>query len=222
VVDLGCGGGIYTRALRALGARQVLGVDGSSPYIDEARASTDDLDVEFVFGDAGATGLASGAADLVFSRALIHHLDSAALKANAQEMARLLSADGRIAVQDRTVEDVQAKDPEFWIRATLFDVFPQLMDFETRRRPDTEDYCSVLDAAGFESVRICRFAETRRTYTSFNELASEILARKGKSILFELTDSELGTYCDALRERCPSGDIHEQDRWTLWLASKMS
>ena len=37
VVDIGCGGGTYTRAWSDLGARRVIGVDASAPQLDSAR-----------------------------------------------------------------------------------------------------------------------------------------------------------------------------------------
>jgi 2-polyprenyl-3-methyl-5-hydroxy-6-metoxy-1,4-benzoquinol methylase len=37
VIDIGCGGGIYSSGFAALGARSVIGIDRSEQYIDEAR-----------------------------------------------------------------------------------------------------------------------------------------------------------------------------------------
>lgn len=220
-VDLGCGGGIYSRALRELGATRVTGVDGSAQYVSEATAaSADDNGLGFVQGDATASGLSSACCDLVLSRALVHHLDGAAVCANAAEMKRLLRAGGVAVVQDRSLEDAVASDDEFWIRRTLFESQPQLVEVERARRPATEGYVEVLHAAGFASVRVETLGETRRVHESFDALRAEVLARKGKSILFELDDDQLAAYADALAEVAPAnGPLVERDRWTFWIAS---
>ena len=38
VADIGCGGGIYSRGWKALGAKSVVGIDFSQQMIDDARA----------------------------------------------------------------------------------------------------------------------------------------------------------------------------------------
>ncbi|MBV8189533.1 MAG: class I SAM-dependent methyltransferase [Alphaproteobacteria bacterium] len=75
VADIGCGGGIYSRAWRALGAASVVGVDFSAAMVDAAREqAVGDAQLSFGQGDAAATGLPSTSADIVFARALVHHL----------------------------------------------------------------------------------------------------------------------------------------------------
>jgi hypothetical protein len=129
-----------------------------------------------------------------------------------------LRAGGLCAIQDRTLDDVMATDSAYWIRATLFEVFPQLVQFEADRRPVTEHYSAHLAVAGFHDIATVSLPEVRRVYETFEALESEILSRKGKSILFELSDAELRRYCDALAERAPAHDLREMDSWTLWLA----
>jgi hypothetical protein len=106
------------------------------------------------------------------------------------------------------------------MRATLFEVFPRLVDFERRRRPARQAYRDVLIGSGFRSVRELRYDEVRRTYASLSALRSEILSRKGKSILFELSDAELETYCRRLEEKAAGRPLVERDPWTVWLATK--
>ena len=40
VVDIGCGGGIYSLGFISLGARTVTGVDSSAQYLEEARLAS--------------------------------------------------------------------------------------------------------------------------------------------------------------------------------------
>ncbi len=66
VVDVGCGGGTYCRAWHDLGAATVTGVDFSRPLLDAAIESHGHLPgVTFRWGDATATGLPDGCADVV-------------------------------------------------------------------------------------------------------------------------------------------------------------
>ena len=69
VVDIGCGGGIYSTAFSDLGAASVIGVDSSAEMIGSARKRAVGHDtVTFRIGNAASTELAAGAADIVFAR----------------------------------------------------------------------------------------------------------------------------------------------------------
>jgi SAM-dependent methyltransferase len=221
VVDIGCGGGIYSFGFAAIGARSVIGIDKSPQYVDEARGSIRASDtIAFRAGDAEDTRLPAASADIVFERAVIHHLTAPRMVRNAAEAKRLLRDGGVFVVQDRTIEDVESRDPEHWIRATLLEVFPRLIDFERVRRPARQPYRDLLIGAGFASARELHYDEVRRRYASFDELRREILARKGKSILFELSDAELELYCKRLEEKAGDRPLIERDLWTVWLATK--
>jgi ubiquinone/menaquinone biosynthesis C-methylase UbiE len=221
VVDIGCGGGIYSFGFAALGARSVIGIDKSPLYIDEAQRAVSSSDaITFRHGDAEDTQLPDASADIVFERAVIHHLTATQMTRNAAEARRLLRGGGLFAVQDRTIEDVQSNDPQHWVRATLFEVFPRLIDFERSRRPGRQAYSDVLISAGFKSVRELQYDEVRRTYGSVDQLRREILGRKGKSILFELSEVALELYCRRLEEKAGDRPLTERDLWTVWLAMK--
>lgn len=220
VVDIGCGGGIYSRGFAQLGARSVVGVDRSAQYVAEATQSALGVaPLRFRQGTATESGLPPACADLVFERALIHHLTEAERRDNVREAKRLLRPGGVLCVQDRTIEDVQADDPEYWIRSALMRSYPRLLEVERARRPSGEVYEEVLRSAGFAAVERRTWAETRRRYDSVDELERDILSRKGKSILFELSDAELQAYCRVLRHDSAAHPLVERDRWTVWLAS---
>lgn len=212
VVDVGCGGGTYTRAFAGLGAATVTGVDASGPILASAREAHGALPgVSFVQGDATATALGDGVADVVFARALVHHLPD--LAAFAAEVRRLLAPGGTALVQDRTVEDALAADPP---RGWLFEVFPRLREVETARRPD-DRLVSLLAAEGL-AVTTRGLVETRRRYADREDYLGEVAGRTGRSVLHELDDAELVHLVEVLRSRLPAGPVVERDRWTLWVA----
>ncbi len=219
VADIGCGGGIYSRAWAELGAASVTGVDFSSRMVADARAACANIpEIDVVEGDAAATGLAAGSADIVFSRAVIHHLPD--LAPVFIEARRILAPGGTIIVQDRTIEDVlQPASPEH-LRGWFFDRYPRLLDIERERRPATDGVTGALAAAGFANIAVTTLAEPRRRYLSADEVREDLLARTGRSILHALDDDELADLTDHIAARI--GDafpIDEVDFWTIWTAS---
>jgi SAM-dependent methyltransferase len=217
VVDVGCGGGTYTRAWHELGAGTVTGVDFSEPILAAAREGHGDLPgVAFHQGDAAGTGLPEGCADVVFERALIHHVPD--LAAVAREAARLLRPGGVLLVQDRTPDDVAEPGSPEHPRGWLFEVFPRLLDVENARRPTAEEVAAALAAAGLTDVETHSLWEVRRRHADREEYLAEIAARTGRSILHELDDEELATLGAELRRRLTDGPLVERDRWTIWRA----
>jgi len=222
VVDLGCGGGIYSRGFASLGAKSVIGIDLSPRYIKEAQEASRSFSVvRFAVGSADHTGLPERCADIVFHRAVIHHLSAEEQARGAVEMLRILESGGKCVVQDRTLEDVESTRPDHWIRSTLFEVFPRLLETERARRPTAAAYAKIMRESGFGKIDVRQYAETRKRYSSFEELEAEILARKGKSILFELSDAELRTYCGALARKRPRPPLIEADSWTVWIGTEL-
>jgi ubiquinone/menaquinone biosynthesis C-methylase UbiE len=219
VVDVGCGGGVYTRAWHELGAAAVTGVDFSEPILGQARAEHGDLPgVTLHLGTATATGLDDASADLVFERALIHHTPD--LEAVAAEAARVLRPGGVLLLQDRTPDDVAQPGSVDHLRGWFFDIVPRLLDVENRRRPTAAAVSRALEAAHFDDVTASPLWEVRRRYDDAEEYLAEIARRTGRSILHELTDPELTHLVDELRRRLPDGPVVEHDRWTIWTARR--
>jgi ubiquinone/menaquinone biosynthesis C-methylase UbiE len=220
VVDVGCGGGIYTRAWADLGASAVVGVDFSEVMLEAAKESCRDRqNVTFVCGDALRTGVAAESVDVVFARALIHHLDD--LDGFFAEAARLLVPGGLAIVQDRTMEDVALPGSATHLRGYFFARFPRLLELEKGRRPADVDVREAMKKAGFRKIRTHLLWETRRVYPRWEELEEDLLKRTGRSILHALSDEELRALVDTMREQIASdGDIVERDRWTMWIGEK--
>lgn len=220
IADVGCGGGIYSRAWSVLGASGVIGVDSSSTMISAAVENCTDLtNVSFRVGDATNTGLPDNSVDIVFERALIHHLPE--INSCFQEGIRILKPGGMMIIQDRTPEDISFRGSNEHIRGYFFECFPRLLDLEAGRRRPTQVVLNVLSEVGFENARSITLWETRKVYSSINELSEDIRQRKGRSILHELNDSEIESLISFIDERITdNSEIVEKDRWTIWHAIK--
>jgi ubiquinone/menaquinone biosynthesis C-methylase UbiE len=215
VVDVGCGGGTYTRAWHELGAVAVIGVDSSEPILAEARRSHGDQPgVDFRLGEATATGLPAGSVDVVFARALIHHLPD--LGAFTAEAARVLRPGGVLLIQDRTPDDVRQPGAVDHPRGWLFEVHPHLLAVEDGRRPTD---AAVTTALGdWREVTATSLWEVRRRYADREDYLAEIAQRTGRSILHDLDDRQLAHLVEELRRRLAEGPVVERDRWTIWRA----
>jgi ubiquinone/menaquinone biosynthesis C-methylase UbiE len=218
VVDVGCGGGIYSLAWQEMGARDVVGVDFSQEMVAVAHEQASGLaHVSFRQGDAAATGLPSACADVVFQRALIHHLkDYAACFAEAH---RLLAPGGTLIVQDRTPADVELPGSPEHLRGYFFEVFPRLLAIELGRRPTDATVRAALQAAGFGAIENSSLWETRKSHGNRERLRQDLARRTGRSILHDLSDPELERLISHIEARvAANGPIVEKDRWTVWSA----
>lgn len=221
VVDIGCGGGIYSKAWSALGAASVTGIDFSQVMVEAAREQcADDPKISFAQGDARATGLPSQCADIVFARALIHHFPEQDLQKFFQEVIRLLAPGGICFIQDRTMADVKMPASPTHFRGYFFSQYPRLLTIEQTRRPDDTAVQNTMKLAGFEQVNKTTLWETRREYDSWSELEADLLSRKGRSILHELTDAELKDLVHTIHHRVAGQEKwNEQDCWSIWIGS---
>jgi len=223
IADIGCGGGIYTKALLEMGAGHVIGVDFSEEMLKGAAANCQHMgNVAFHQGDAYHTALLSKSLDIVLERALIHHLDN--LDACFVEASRILKEGGALIIQDRTPENCLLPGDEHHIRGYFFERFPQLKPKEIARRYESEQVQQALESSGFQVVKVETLWETRYIYDSFEQLANDLMQRTGRSILHELNDAELLDMIDFLKEKLSHKQfpIIEKDVWTLWFAVKKS
>ena len=191
-------------------------MDFSAHILDGARHAHGALPgVGFRLGAAVATGLPDACADVVFERALVHHVPD--LAPVVAEAARLLRPDGVLLIQDRTPEDVAQAGSATHPRGWLFEVFPRLLELENAHRPTTAVVAAATAAAaGLGKVVVESLWEVRRRYSDRADYLAEIAAPAGRSILHELSDAELDRLVDELRMRLPEGPLVERDRWTLW------
>jgi ubiquinone/menaquinone biosynthesis C-methylase UbiE len=220
VADIGCGGGLYSAAWADLGAAEVTGVDFSSEMVRTAtEKNRGRSNIVFKQGNALATGLPPESVDIVFERALIHHLTD--YDACFREAARLLVQGGRLVVQDRTPEDASLPGSPDHIRGYFFECFPRLLETEKARRPTTQAVGGALDRSGFGALQTVTVWETRKHHDDFRDLAMDLQGRVGRSILHALSDAEVNELVDFIGQRLPANEpLVEKDRWTIWSGTK--
>ena len=194
-----------------------MGVDFSAQMVSAAgERSTGQAGLAFRQGDAADTGLPALSRDIVFQRALIHHLERC--EPAFAEARRLLVPGGTLIVQDRTPADVALPGRPQHLRGWFFECFPRLLAIETGRRPTTEAVEQALQATGFTDCRSRTLWEVRRTYARVEDLERDLAARTGRSILHALDDEELRDLIAFIRARIGPPPIVEKDRWTVWSA----
>ncbi|MFC4559015.1 class I SAM-dependent methyltransferase [Virgibacillus kekensis] len=217
--DIGCGGGIYSKALSDMGISVVTAIDFSETIINGAKMNCDNYSsINFHLGNAYQTGLPDSTFDLVLERALIHHLND--LEASFSEAFRVLNPDGTFIIQDRTPDDCFLEGSSSHIRGFIFSAFPKLKEVELKRRYSSEKVFKALKIAGFTDIAETKLWETRKKYISKEALLNDLSSRKGRSILYELDDSQLERLVKHVDMQLDQDEIIEQDRWTIWTATK--
>lgn len=219
-LDIGCGGGIYSKALSDMGVTSVTGVDFSKAILEGAKENCKEYrNISFQLGNAFDIGLASSNFQLLLERALIHHIQD--LESCFKEAYRVLKNDGFYIVQDRTLEDCLLAGNENHIRGYFFELFPRLVEKETTRRHQSQVVIETLKAAGYRDIEEVKLWEIRKVYDTKEQLLRDLRARTGRSILHELNDKELQELINHIDATLATTDsIVEKDRWTIWKAVK--
>ncbi|GAA0362992.1 class I SAM-dependent methyltransferase [Bacillus horti] len=221
VLDIGCGGGLYSACFAQLGAKQVIGLDFSAEMVKTAENENMYPDiVSFRQGNALDIPLEEGQADLILERAVIHHIKESDLLTCFSEAHRVLREQGTFVIQDRTVEDCFLHGSHEHIRGYFFEKFPHLKDTELKRRHTSEAVTHALEKAGFKHIHEQHIWEERRKYLSMDQLREDLLARKGRSLLHALSDHELDELVTYIEDQVKDFPLVEKDRWTIWKAEK--
>jgi ubiquinone/menaquinone biosynthesis C-methylase UbiE len=219
IADVGCGGGIYTKAIACLQPAWVLGIDSSRLSLDSARQYCAGVpNVGFLRTDAEALAVPDRVFDNVVERALIHHFVS--LDRNFHEVLRVLKPHGTLWLQDRTVEDALQPPSEEHLRGFYMIFDERLRNTEIERRRHGEDIVGALRSLGFRDIWSEKVHELRKVYQSPEELREEIVTRRGRSILHGLDDQELEQLADFVLGQISNWPVHERDTWTVWVAEK--
>lgn len=85
-IDVGCGNGGLTRALRGRGIPEVTGIDRDEPCIERCKSHPGAGDISYVAGDVLACQLEAASFDLVSAVASLHHVDARAGLARLRDL----------------------------------------------------------------------------------------------------------------------------------------
>jgi SAM-dependent methyltransferase len=167
VLDLACGTGLYTRKLKARGAKRVLGVDNSVGMIDYAQhlERTEPVGVDYRVGDVTALG-DIGVFDTVLAAYLLHYAPTKeSLFAMCRNVRASLAPGGRF-VTIAVNPDINLTDPAYYLpygfqvsggevdgaALTLEIVLPGMEMKLNAHRWTRESYESALREAGFVDI----------------------------------------------------------------------
>ncbi len=146
IIDIGCGGGIYTKELALMGAKNVVGLDFSKEILQAAKENCSGFpNISFIHGDAHSIPYPDETFDIVISRAVIHHLQD--IPTFLREASRILKKNGVLILQDRTIEDCTIPGSPEHIRGYFFSVFPKLIEIESK-----EDQKLLLYSKNYKSI----------------------------------------------------------------------
>ncbi|CKE76326.1 Demethylmenaquinone methyltransferase [Bacillus paranthracis] len=221
IIDIGCGGGIYTKELALMGAKSVVGLDFSKEILQAAKENCSGFsNISFIHGDAHSTPYPNDTFDIVISRAVIHHLQD--IPTFLREASRILKKNGVLIVQDRTIEDCTIPGSPEHIRGYFFSIFPKLIEIESKRRPKTTTIQQELQKYFLHVFPTQTQWEVRKIHESVEALLQDLSPRTGRSILYELTDYELSQLLQQVQTALQNvSPIIERDRWTIWSAMKL-
>jgi ubiquinone/menaquinone biosynthesis C-methylase UbiE len=192
ILDLGCGTGRFTEALRARFDADVIGLDPSEKMLDQARRKPAN-GIRYAHGRAESIPLPDSSIDLVFMSMIFHHLEDPALMAS--ECRRVLCNSGTVFMRSGIRERIQSYP--------YYDFFPPSRPILEAVLPTTAFVREVFEAAGFGALSV--ELVTQEIAPSFAAYA-EKLAAGADSVLARLSPADFDAGMTALRDYAASGN----------------
>jgi SAM-dependent methyltransferase len=214
LLDVGCGSGIYGRALaRVLGIRSLTLMDASPVVVSRLlheqqpgetimNASIEDLATQHI------------RADLVLAKSVLHHC---ADRAHAvTNLMRAVQPEGCLVLQTRTREQfLTPTEFEFYMGA-----FPDLHNKLSLRYPTHDELKTVLAPFSCD-VFVLSYVDIVRA--SVSTYINQLRIRAGNSILFDMSDEQLRSVIEAVSARysnCCTVELCVP--MTIWIARSHS
>jgi ubiquinone/menaquinone biosynthesis C-methylase UbiE len=193
VLDLGCGTGRFTDALRERFDAEVIGIDPSEKMLAQARSKLSGPGIRYEIGRAESIPLPDNSVDLIFMSMIFHHLEDPALA--ARECRRVLRDGGTAFVRTGIRERVSSYP--------YFDFFPESGPILEEVLPTKATVFEVFEAAGFRTItEELVIQEIAPSYAAY----AEKLAAKADSVLARLSGRDFDAGMRALRNHATHSD----------------
>lgn len=194
ILDMGCGTGNYTDALRRV-AKSVIGMDLSIRMLEQARTKFTDL--LLICGDITSMPFMPKSFDAAFAVQVLHHVKEKELF--LKEAYRVLRKEADIAIHACSHRQMRA----FW----FYHYFPKGLQVDLARMPDSKEIVSLLTRVGFSKigVEICY-----HDVVVANEAPESYLDKNYRdsiSTFAFLSEEDVELGCDKMREDIASGAV---------------
>ncbi len=136
-LDIGCGTGNYSIALRERGVN-IVGVDPSNEMLNKARARS--YSIEWKNGRADNLPIGCEEVDGAFATLTIHHWSD--IPSAFMEVGRVLNRESRFVIFTSTPDQMSG----YWLNQ----YFPKMLEASSMQMPSYEAVKSALEASGFE------------------------------------------------------------------------
>jgi ubiquinone/menaquinone biosynthesis C-methylase UbiE len=186
ILDLGCGTGRFSEALRAHFDAEVFGIDPSKKMLEQARSKPHDARIRYEVGRGESIPLPDNSVDLIFMSMVFHHFDNPSLA--ARECRRVLRNGGTGFLRAGTRERISSYP--------YVEYFPESRPILEKCLSPNTFVREVFEAAGFRTVT-CEVV-TQEIAPSHAAYA-EKLAAGADSVLASLSQSEFAAGMQALR-----------------------
>jgi ubiquinone/menaquinone biosynthesis C-methylase UbiE len=194
ILDMGCGTGNYTDALRRV-AKSVIGIDLSIGMLEQARAKFTDL--LLICGDVTSMPFKPESFDAAFAVQVLHHVKEKELFLT--EAYRVLRKGAGIAIHACSHRQMRA----FW----FYHYFPKGLQVDLARMPDSKEIVSLLTRVGFSDIRI----ETcYHDVVVANEAPERYLDKNYRdsiSTFAFLSEEDVELGCEKIRKDIASGTV---------------
>lgn len=193
ILDLGCGTGRFSEALRARFDAEVIGIDPSTKMLQEARRKRSDDRVQYHHGSGESIPVPDSSVDLIFMSMSFHHFENPTLA--ARECRRVLRDKATVFLRTGIRERISSYP--------YVDFFPESRAVLEECLPTNAFLREVFEAAGFATVT--SEVVTQEIAPSYAAYA-EKLSAGADSVLASLGPSEFAAGMRALRWHATSID----------------
>ena len=201
VLELGCGTGRLSEALREREHARVFALDASPAMVEKARARG----VNVRLGRAEALPFKPGYFDAVLMRMVLHLLDRPRALAQA---SRVLAPAGRVVIA--------TEDPASFEQVWFARYFPSVPALDGGRFPGAGQLAGELAAAGLPSLRI---EELHQQRTISRAKALDIIESKAYSTFELIEPAEYDEGLLRARAELPE-ELHYRFDWLLAIATR--